>query len=194
LSNDGTDSLRDGNKVYQFRQGKAALYGGEFSIDIHPVQNLHFENSVSFVYGNLLSAPGKPVTDSTRYLPDIPPVHGISELRYDFKNKNLHLINGFIKVAAAISAPQNRAYLADNTETATPGYTLFNAGVGAGFTNKQDKLIFNIYLLADNIFDVSYQDHLSRLKYLEPYPTDPRPYHGIYNMGRNISLKLDFPF
>ena len=194
LNADGTDSLRDNNKVYQFRQGKAALFGGEFSIDIHPVQNLHFENSVSFVYGNLLSAPGKPVTDSTRYLPNIPPVHGISELQYDFKNKNLHLINGFIKVAAAISAPQNRAYLADNTETPTPGYTLFNAGVGAGFTNKQDKLICSIYLLADNIFNVVYQDHLSRLKYFEPYPTDPRPYHGIYNMGRNISVKLDFPF
>ncbi len=73
LNVDGTDSTRDGNKVYQFRQGKAALYGGELSIDIHPIQQLHFENSVSLVYGNLLSSPGKPVTDSTQYLPDIPP-------------------------------------------------------------------------------------------------------------------------
>jgi iron complex outermembrane recepter protein len=194
LNVDGGDSTRQGNDVYQYRQGRAALYGGEFSIDIHPIKNLHFENSVSLVYGNLLSSPGKPVTDSTRYLPNIPPVHGISELQYDFTNKNMHLVNGFVKVAAAFSAAQNRAYLADNTETPTPGYTLFNAGVGAGFTNKQDKLIFNIYLLADNIFDVVYQNSLSRLKYFEPYPTSPGPYHGIYNMGRNISVKLDFPF
>jgi iron complex outermembrane receptor protein len=193
LNNEGADSTRDGNTVYQFRQGRAALYGGELSIDIHPIEHLHFENSVSLVYGNLLSSPGKPVTDSTRYLPDIPPMHGISELKYDFQNKGLHLVNGFVQLSAAFSGPQNRPYLADNTETATPGYTLINAGIGAGFTNKQNKLLFNIYLFANNIFDVVYQDHLSRLKYFEPYPNSPGPYHGIYNMGRNISVKLDFP-
>ena len=193
LNNQGADSTRDGNTVYQFRQGRAALYGGELSIDIHPIEHLHFENSVSLVYGNLLSSPGKPITDSTRYLPDIPPMHGISELKYDFHNKELHLVNGFVQLSAAFSGPQNRPYLADNTETATPGYTLINAGVGAGFTNKQNKLLFNIYLFANNIFDVVYQDHLSRLKYFEPYPNSPGPYHGIYNMGRNISVKLDFP-
>jgi len=193
LNADGTDSTREGNDVYQFRQGRAALYGGELSIDIHPIEHLHFENSVSLVYGNLLSSPGKPITDSTRYLPDIPPVHGISELQYDFTNKHMNLINGFVKVAAAFSGPQNRVYLADNTETPTPGYTLINAGLGAGFTNKKNKLVFNIYLFANNIFDVVYQDHLSRLKYFEPYPTSPGPYHGIYNMGRNFSVKVDFP-
>jgi iron complex outermembrane receptor protein len=194
LNVDGADSARDGNTVYQFRQGRAALYGGELSIDIHPIEHLHFENSISLVYGNLLSSPGKPITDSTRYLPNIPPVHGISELKYDFTNKGLHLVNGFVQVAAAFSGPQNRPYLADNTETATPGYTLINAGVGAGFTNKQNRVLFNIYLFANNIFDVVYQDHLSRLKYFEPYPNSPGPYHGIYNMGRNISVKVDFPF
>ncbi|HCL83243.1 MAG TPA: TonB-dependent receptor, partial [Chitinophagaceae bacterium] len=156
--------------------------------------NLHFYNTLSMVYGNLLSSPGQPVTDSNRYLPDIPPLHGISELQYDFKNRDLHLVNGFVKIGASFSGAQNRVYLADNTETPTPGYTLINAGVGAGITNKENKVILNIYLFADNIFNVAYQDHLSRLKYFEPYPTDPRPYHGIYNMGRNISVKLDFPF
>ena len=194
LGADGMDSTREGNTVYQYRQGKAALYGGELSIDIHPIEHLHFENSVSLVYGNLLSSPGKPITDSTRYLPNIPPLHGISELQYDFTNKNLRLVNGFVKVAAAFSGPQNRVYLADNTETPTPGYTLINAGVGAGFTNKQNKLLFNIYLFANNIFDLVYQDHLSRLKYFEPYPDSPGKYHGIYNMGRNFSVKVDFPF
>ncbi len=194
LNVEGSDSLRDSTDVYQYQQGKAALYGGELSIDIHPVPQLHFENSLSLVYGNLLSSPGKPVTDSTQYLPDIPPLRALSELQYDFTNKNLHLVNGFVKVSAAFSGPQNRVYLADNTETPTRGYTLINAGVGGGFTNKQNKIVFNIYILANNIFDVIYQDHLSRLKYFEPYPNSPGPYHGIYNMGRNISFKVDFPF
>ncbi len=92
-----------------------------------------------------------------------------------------------------VSGPQNRVYLADNTEPPTPGYTLINAGVGAGFTNKKDKLLFNIYLFANNIFDVVYQDHLSRLKYFLYSENDTNPAHGIHNMGRNIALKIDFP-
>ena len=103
-------------------------------------------------------------------------------------------MNGFVKVEAAWYATQNRVFLAGNTETPTPGYTLINVGAGAGFTNKKNRTVVNVYLMVNNLFDVAYQDHLSRLKYFEPYPNDPRGYHGIYNMGRNISLKLDFPF
>ena len=53
LNEDGADSTREGNDVYQYRQGRAALYGGELSIDIHLIEHLHFENTLSLVYGNL---------------------------------------------------------------------------------------------------------------------------------------------
>jgi iron complex outermembrane receptor protein len=194
LGADGRDSILQGNMAYAFKQGRAALYGGEFSLDIHPIKPLHFENSISLVYGDLLGSNGIVKNDSNRYLPFIIPTHGLSELKYDFKNKPLHLVNGFVKVEAAWYAAQNRVFLSGNTETPTPGYTLINVGAGAGITNKKNRTVINIYLMANNLFDVAYQDHLSRLKYMEPYPDDPRPYHGIYNMGRNISLKLDFPF
>ena len=194
LSTAGTDSvLVPGNQTYKFQQGKAELYGGEISVDIHPVKALHFENSISVVYGINKDISSKLKSDSNKYVPFIPPLHGISELRYDFDIKSAHIINAFAKVQLAYYAKQDHVYLTDNTETATPGYTLFNAGVGAGFTNKKNKTIFNLYIMGNNLFDVAYQDHLSRLKYFEFYPTDPRPYHGIHNMGRNISLKLDFP-
>lgn len=194
LAADGRDSLLSDNMVYSFKQGKAALYGGEASVDIHPIKPLHFENSISLVYGDLLGAPGIKKNDSNRYLPFITPVHGSSELKYDFENQSLHLVNGFVKIEAAWYAAQNRVFLEGNTETPTPGYTLINVGAGAGFTNKKNRTVVNVYLMANNLFDVAYQDHLSRLKYMEPYPDDPRPEHGIYNMGRNLSLKLDFPF
>ena len=194
LGADGKDSLLLNNSVYAFRQGKAALYGGEFSVDIHPLKPLHFENSISLVYGDLLSATDIKKNDSNRYLPFSTPVHGLSELKYDFKNEQLHLVNGFVKVEAAWYATQNRVFLEGNTETPTAGYTLINVGAGAGFTNKKNRTVVNIYLMANNLFDIAYQDHLSRLKYFEPYPDDPRPYHGIYNMGSNVSLKLDFLF
>ena len=47
--------------------------------------------------------------------------------------------------------------------------------------------------MADNLFDVAYQDHLSRLKYFEQYPDNYTGRNGIFNMGRNIAFKLDFP-
>jgi iron complex outermembrane receptor protein len=40
----------------------------------------------------------------------------------------------------------------------------------------------SLYLLADNLLDTAWQSHLSRLKEV-----------GIYNMGRNITVKLMVP-
>jgi iron complex outermembrane receptor protein len=194
LAADGRDSLLDNNMVYAFKQGKAALYGGEFSVDIHPVKPLHFENSISLVYGDLLHGGGIIKNDSNRYLPFISPVHGLSELRYDFASPRLHLVNGFVKAQAVWYAAQNRVFLEGNTETPTPGYTLVNLGAGTGISNKNARTMLNIYVMVNNLFDIAYQDHLSRLKYMEPYPDDPRPHHGIYNMGRNVELKVEVPF
>lgn len=194
LSINGGDSvLVPGNQTYKFQQQKANLYGGELSIDLHPYKALHFENSLSAVYGVNKDIDARLKSDSNKYVAFLPPMHGVSELRYDFEAKKNHIVNGFIKVQLAYYAAQNRVYLTDGTETPTPGYTLFNAGIGAGFTNKKGKTMFNIYVMGNNLFDVAYQDHLSRLKYFEDYPSDPRPYHGIYNMGRNISFKINVP-
>jgi len=181
------------NQTFKYQQGKANLYGGEMNIDFHPLKNLHFENSFSAVYAlNKSSNSGKTLNDSSKYLPFIPPFHGVSELRLDFKNKEHHLVNGFVKAQLVYYATQNRVYLADNTETPTPGYTLFNMGVGSGFTNKKGKPIFNVYIMANNLFDVAYYDHLSRLKYFTS-PNSIDPTQGIHNMGRNISFKIDVP-
>jgi iron complex outermembrane receptor protein len=190
---DRGDSTIGGVTVYKFQQGKAQLYGGEFSLDIHPVKVLHIENTVSAVYGLNKGIDAKYRTDSNRYLPFIPPVHGLSELRLDWEAPSHHFINGFVKVQLAWYAAQNRAYLTDNTETATPGYALFNAGVGAGVTNGKGKTLFNVYVLGNNLFDKAYFDHMSRLKYFLYSSMDTNPAHGIHNMGRNMVLKVDFP-
>jgi len=194
LNGAGADSvIVAGNQTYKFQQGKANLYGGELSIDFHPVKALHFENSLSVVYGKNEGVDPKLQTDSNRYVPFVPPLHGTSELRYDFETKHSLITHGFVKVQLAYFAKQDRVYLTDNTETPTPGYSLFNAGIGGGITNKKEKTLFNIYLMVNNLFDVAYQDHLSRLKYFEPYPNSPVAHPGIYNMGRNFSVKIDVP-
>ena len=85
---------------------------------------------------------------------------------------------------------QNHFYEAFGTETATPGYTLLNAGIGTDIISKKGTL-FSIYISANNLTNVAYQSHLSRLKYLNENNATGRK--GIYNMGRNFSIKLIVP-
>ncbi|GAC1527127.1 MAG: hypothetical protein NVS3B15_03740 [Sediminibacterium sp.] len=191
----GQDSvIVAGNQTFKFQASGANLYGGELSIDLHPFRPLHFENSVSVVNAVNSGVNGKAVADSERYLPFIPPVHGLSELRYDFDSKLAGIRHGFIKAQLEYYAAQNRVYTAYGTETSTPGYTLFNAGIGGSFTNKQGNTFMSLYIMGNNLFNTGYQDHLSRLKYFEPFRGNFTGRNGIYNMGRNIALKLDFPF
>jgi iron complex outermembrane receptor protein len=197
VTSQGLDSvIVPGNQTFRFTASNARLYGGEVSIDIHPhpLDWLHFENTLSVVYAVNDGGPRITINDSNKYLPQIPPLHGTSELRANFKNPAKYLKNTFVKVQALIYGRQYRVYLTDNTETPTPGYTLINAGFGGDITNSAGKTMFNLSLFGNNLFNIAYQDALSRLKYFEEYPTDPRANSGIYNMGRNIGIKLSIPF
>ena len=180
------------NQTFKFQQGKAHLYGGEMNIDFHLIKSLHFENSLSAVYGLNMATNNVKLNPDEKYVPFIPPFHGLSELRYDFESKSHHLTKGFIKAQLTYFAAQNRVYTADNTETKTAGYTLFNLGIGTGITNKKGNKIVTISVIGNNLFNVAYYNHLSRLKYFVS-PTDPDQTRGIRDMGRNIALRLEFP-
>ena len=196
LSNaDGTDSvIVPGNETFKYVAAKANLFGGEFTVDIHPhpLDWLHFENSLSVVYGSNKGVNGK-ISSKAKYLPFIPPLHTLSELRGNFKNIDKHFSNAYIKLQLEIYATQNRVYLENNTETQTPGYQLLNMGMGTDVSNKKGNVIFNVSLACNNILDVAYQSHLNRLKYFEEYPGNFTGRNGIYNMGRNISVKVNVP-
>ena len=187
----GGDSLAaTGFPVFRYGQGDAVLRGGEVSLDIHPhpLDWLHFENSFSTVLARQLNQP-----DSTRYLPFIPANRVQSELRVNFRKVggSRHLANLYASVTAEHTFAQNRFFSAYGTETRTPGYTLINASLGTDFRNDKARTLFGLYLAASNLFDVGYQSHLSRLKYADyNYATGRR---GVFNMGRNVSLKLVVP-
>jgi len=123
----------------------------------------------------------------------MPPARYNGELRYDLVKGNKKIADSFVKFGVNYTAAQNRVFTSEDTETATAGYTLVNIGAGTGLKNKKGNTIFNLYILGNNIFDVAYQDHLSRLKYFEQYSASPNGKLGIYNMGRNISFKIVFP-
>ncbi len=194
LNLDGSDLLTTGYPTFKYQQGKVLLYGMEASIDFHIIKSLHFENSFSLIYGDNNSFRGLEKNDSNRFIPFMPPPRYNGELRYDFTSDSKILVNSFVKIEMNYTASQNRVFTSNNTETVTTGYTLFNLGAGSGFKNSKGNTFLNVYILANNVFDVAYQDHLSRLKYFEPYSASPNGKLGIYNMGRNIALKVIFPF
>ena len=181
--------------VFKFQQTNAQLYGGETRLDIHPhpLDWLHFENTFSMVYALNLGGNGVKITDSTKYLPYIPPIHTTSELRAEFKKKIGCFANVYIKFGVQWYAAQNRAFLAYNTETKTSGYTLLNAGIGSNIKNKKGITLFIIGVFGTNLADVAYQSNMSRLKYFDNYHNNYTGRSGIYSMGRNISFKLTIP-
>jgi iron complex outermembrane recepter protein len=199
LSRYGNDSLfeQNGNfyPVFKFRQTKAQLYGGEFSLDIHPhpLDWLHIENSASFILATNLGGNGSQITDSTKYLPFIPPFHTSTVLRASFRKKRGCFANIFVKAGLQFYATQNRIYSAYGTETKTPGYVLLDGGLGADIVNRKGKTLFTLSITGNNLADVAYQNNMSRLKYFDNYPLNGTGRSGIYSMGRNISFRLVIP-
>ena len=186
-STDGGDSIREDATVFKFSQGKAQLYGGEFRLDIHPhpLDWIHFENTFSFVNATLNNQP-----DSSKYLPLIPPAHWLSDLKIQFEPIRHILDNTYVKFGIDHNWAQDHYYAAFDTETRTPGYTLLNFGAGTDFVS-HNKTLCSLYISVNNLTDVAYQSHLSRLKYGDVNNVTGRT--GIYNMGRNISFKLLIP-
>lgn len=174
--------------AFEFAQNKARLYGGEVSVDIHPhpFDWLHIESSFSYVRGTLDEA-----QDGSENLPFIPAARLINTLKTEFDNKESKVRNTYAQVELDNTFAQNNAFTGFNTETDTPGYSLLNVGFG-GEVIRKDRVLFGIYFSANNLFDVAYQNHLSRLKYTGTNNVTAR--QGVYNMGRNFSVKMNVPF
>jgi iron complex outermembrane receptor protein len=186
-----------GNLTYQYQQSKARLYGAELAINIHPstLKWFAFNNSVAYVVGlnkneTLLNLHGK----AAKYLPFIPPLQIRSEIKLTAQKNIGFLDKPYFKIDAAIFTEQNKFYALDDTETFTKGYTLINAGIGSSIKAKSGRTVLDIFIQADNVFNIAYQSHLNRLKYFEYYESSPNGRSGIYNMGRNMSIKVIVPF
>ena len=149
--------------------------------------------NLSVVYGQNKGNSGLKINDSLKYLPSIPPAHGIIEAKYSFDFNIGAIRKMFIKPNLEYYFTQNNVFLANNTETPTEGYVLLNLAIGFSWVNSNGTPIFNVYLFGNNLLDVSYQNHLSRLKYFEQYPGNQSGYSGIYGMGRNINIKINVP-
>ena len=165
---------------YQFTQGDARLWGGEAMVDIHPIEELHFQNTFSYVNARQLHQ-----EDDAKWLPFTPAPRWTSDLRYDIVRDGRRLLNNtYVSVGLECYLKQDHVHSANQTETATPGYTLLNMAAGTDICRRGHRL-FSVFLTASNLTNKLYQSHLSRLKYADD--------GGVYNMGRNIGIKVIVP-
>ena len=175
----------DGLSTYHYTQGDARLMGFEAGIDFHPIHSIHFENTFSYVDARRRNQPVE-----TRYLPLTPAPRWMSELKYELSHGNHTFSNSYVSVGAEVNLRQDHYYRADATETATPAYALFNLSAGSDVKVRSRK-VAELHLTCDNLFNKAYQNHLSRLKYADVNVLTGR--RGVYNMGRNIVLKVIVP-
>ena len=192
--------LRDpvGNSTYQFQQAQADLYGGEVALNIHPVALpwVSLRTGAAIVIGlNQNPELRRIAGEAGRYLPLIPAPSARSELRFTAPERGgSPFTASYLRLTLDATAPQNRFYAVDGAETRTPGYVLTGLGLGTSLRGKGGREAVQLVLQGDNIFNVAYQAHLNRLKYFEYYSASPTGRLGIYNPGRNLSVKVVVPF
>ena len=181
----GNEILIDDTPAYQFAASDARLLGGEARVDVHPLPRLHIGNSFSYVNAVQLHQPSE-----SKYLTFTPAPRWSGDVKYEFVCGGRTFDNLFLKFAVDCNLRQNHFYAANNTETATPSYTLLNLYAGTDIKS-HGKRILSVYLSGENLTNRAYQSHLSRLKYLDKNEVTGRT--GVYNMGRNFSVKVVVP-
>ena len=195
---DRTDSVSQGFPVYQYVSSNTAMITGVSGfLNIHPAgaKWLEIDNGFTYIYSHIPNS-----SDSTGHIPWIPAPRLTSEVKFRFNDMPHSIIKGtYIKFGMQHDWAQNNIYSALNTEIPSAAYTLFNAGMGTNFVNpKTEKVVCALYVNCANLTNATYADHLNLAQYFLAYNgqsvTVTKQNQGIYNMGRNVSFKLVFPF
>ena len=190
--------------VFNYVNGNAQLDGGEVSLDIHPsgLKWLEINSTLSYVTGGLTG-----VSDSTKYLPFVPPMRITGDLIIHMGKVGKFMNDAYVRFGMINVAQQSNVYREAAIYTAlssasTPyeyaasqnaeaGYTLFNAGIGGHILKSNSREFCQLYIICNNLLNTGYMDYMSRFKY---YPVNPATNRvGVFNMGRNISVKLIIP-
>jgi iron complex outermembrane receptor protein len=126
----------------------AIIRGIELQTEYKPIANLSFEAKISLTEGKFLTSGN---------LPQIPPAKLLIEAKYS------PFISTNIDLSCELTSAQNNI---DLFETRTDGYVVFNSGLQQSFLF--DKIVGLISIGVDNIFNIEYRNHLSRVKVIMP--------------------------
>jgi len=123
----------------------------------------------------------------------MPAPRWLSTLAYTIIREGQAVSSFTLKVENDFNLAQNRYLGLYKTETPTAAYNLVNL-TASGNIHISESQSLQWLVAINNLFDIAYQNHLSRLQYFEYYSASPNGRSGIYNMGRNIAFKVIIPF
>ncbi len=151
--------------VYQYTGTEADFYGFEASLRLRLSEYFEASGSISYVLARRkVSSENQEEFGEWRPLPKIPPLQ--SNITLSYNNR------GFAFGATSrIAAGQTRT---GEFETPTPGYVVFD--LFGQYQFQTGDILHTFSLQAENIFNETYYNHLSRIKEILPEP------------GRNVSL------
>jgi iron complex outermembrane receptor protein len=204
-SKNGGDSLILGKPAYKYMANTAVIAGVAAYFNLHPAAAkwVELDNGFTYIYSFL---PGQ--TDSTQHVPWTPAPRLTSKIRFKLADKHSSILIGtYLEFGLAKYWAQNNIYSAYWTELTSYAYTLYNMGIGTNFVNRKTKqVVCSLIINCTNLTNIAYVDHTSRPQYFWAYngvidPTNfgrvpaivTRQSEGIFNMGRNVGLKLIFP-
>ena len=203
----GGDSLQLGAPVYKYGAANAIIAGVSGYFNIHPVDTkwLEIKNGFTYIYSYL---PGQ--TDTTDHVPFSPAPRLTTEVRFKLSDRPHSILKStYIQFGAEHDWAQKNIYSADWNELPSMAYTLYNAGIGTNFVNKKThRTIASLFINCTNLMNLAYVDHTSRAQYFWSYNGTyagltnngvtsaivTQQSQGIYNMGRNLGIKLIYPF
>ncbi len=148
--------------IYQYMGHDVVMDGAEIQIGGEVLPQVHLQLNMSYVNGTI-QANGRP-------LERVPPLNGKFVISYTPSPWHLY-------VASRFAGSQTRL---GEFEEPTDGYLVYDIGTYFNFSRWQleNMVVFEI----ENLFDITYREHLSRIKSAMPEP------------GRNVKLlyKLNF--
>jgi iron complex outermembrane recepter protein len=158
-----TEPLRN-YPILEYYGSDARLFGGEFSAGWQISRNWNLSLMADYIHGSELR------DGSREPLPFMPPLRARVQTGYD---TGTWWANAQVRHVLK----QNRT---STEEEVTSGYTLTEAGTGVRLGSNR---LHHVTLAAENIFDVTWRDHLSRIEQRD-----------IPMMGRNIRLSYRLYF
>ncbi|MCG9875571.1 MAG: TonB-dependent receptor [Leptospiraceae bacterium] len=187
-----------GLPVFNYRQDKAVLKGGEISLEAEITRCLVLNGGIDFLHGTAYKSLDQRTalsilngeTDATKVLEDLQTNNGSALPRMTpnrgragiklTTSKLIGLENPYLQFSGRFI---DRQYRVDKLETRTGSYNLYDISLGWELSSLQkntDRASFDV--IVQNVFNKDYVDHLSRYK---DYALNP---------GINAIFKANIPF
>lgn len=166
------ESLRGAFPVFQYEQTNAFFWGLDLTGSYQLTDGLRYS-----LKGSLVRAKD---TQHKSYLPWIPADRIENALRWT-KSYNSHTLDHtFLQIQHQFVDRQNRFEPSTDFAAPPPAYGLVNLLAGVGLRFDEQRL--NLHMGINNLLNKEYKEYMNRFRYY------------AHDMGRNITLKLNYTF